>query len=201
MRTRRYFLTILALYAVLVLGTLANASQPNVILLVTDDQGYGDIAATWQSGHQNAEYRPIAQRKHGGYCDSGGNLMRATATGYWNVVVDRAGVYELELRRWPIEANLPLSAGVGRDGMVGARPIAAANVQIAGTNCTLDSAPRDTHVTFRLKLERGKAQLATAVLNRQDRTLCSAIYVKLTRLPSDTQATLTPTVRCHWGFG
>ena len=52
----------------------------------------------------------------GGYCDNGGNLMRATATGYWNVIVEHDGVYELELRRWPVEADLPLAAGVGPEG-------------------------------------------------------------------------------------
>ena len=128
----------------------------------------------------------------GGYCDNRGGLMQARATGYWNVIVDRDGVYELELRRWPVEADLPLSSGVGGGGKGGARPIAAANVQIAGGNYTLNSAPDDTHVTFRIQLKAGKAQLATAFLDTQGRTLCSAIYVKLARLVDGTDHTLTP---------
>ncbi len=133
-----------------------------------------------------------AQDWVGGYCDNGGNLMRATATGYWNVIVDRGGVYELELRRWPVEADLPLSSGIGEDGKAGARPIAAANVQVEGANYTLDASPNDTQVTFRIKLKAGKAQLATALLDADDRTLLSAIYVKLTRLPDSTDVRLTP---------
>ena len=29
---------------------------------------------------------------------------------HWNVIVDRAGVYEISLRRWPTDVNLPLAA-------------------------------------------------------------------------------------------
>jgi arylsulfatase len=134
-----------------------------------------------------------AQDWVGGYCDNRGGLWQAKATGYWNVIVERDGVYELELRRWPIEANLPLAAGTGNAGKDGARPIASTNVQIAGDNFTLDNAPDDTHVTFHIKLEAGKTQLATAMLDKQDRTLCSAMYVKLTRLPDRADVSLTPT--------
>ena len=44
--------------------------------------------------------------------------MQAKATGYWNVIVERDGAYELEF--WPIEANLPLASGIGNDGKDGA---------------------------------------------------------------------------------
>jgi len=124
-----------------------------------------------------------AQDWVGGYCDNRGGLMEATANGYWNVIVDRDGVYQLELRRWPFEADLPLSAGIGDDGKDGARPIAAANLQVGGANYTKHSAPEDTQVTFQVELKAGKTQLATALLDEQDRTLCSAMYVKLTRIP------------------
>ncbi|MDH3583508.1 MAG: arylsulfatase, partial [Phycisphaerae bacterium] len=132
-----------------------------------------------------------AQDWVGGYCDNRGGLMRATATGYWNVIVEQTGVYQLELRRWPVEANLPLSAGTGNNKTAGARPIAAANIQVGNANYTLDTSPQDTHATFNIRLDSGEAQLATAFLDQQGRTLCSAIYVKLTRLPDSTQVTLT----------
>ena len=39
-----------------------------------------------------------AQDWVGDYCDNPGGLSRATALGYWNVIVDRPGIYEIELR-------------------------------------------------------------------------------------------------------
>ncbi|MCH7228132.1 arylsulfatase [Haloferula sp. A504] len=134
-----------------------------------------------------------AQDWTGGFCDNGGGLNRATATGYWNVIVDRAGVYQVELRRWPRESEKTLTEG--RDGPddtgPSARPIAAANLQIAGANYTLDVEPRATHVTFRVRLPAGKTRLATHFLDSQDRTLCSAIYTCVEWLP-DQDAALTP---------
>jgi arylsulfatase A-like enzyme len=133
-----------------------------------------------------------AQDWVGDYCDNRGGLMRATATGHWNVVVEQDGVYQLELRRWPVEANLPLSSGIGKKKKKGARPIAAANLQIANANYTLVTKATDTHSSFTIKLKAGKTELATAFLNKDGRTLCSAIYIKLTRLDDKANATLTP---------
>tara|TARA_Y100000385_G_scaffold66097_1_gene65681 strand:+ start:144 stop:311 length:168 start_codon:yes stop_codon:yes gene_type:complete len=33
---------------------IADAAHPNVILIMTDDQGYGDVGMSWQSGHKNS---------------------------------------------------------------------------------------------------------------------------------------------------
>jgi hypothetical protein len=72
----------------------------------------------------------------GGYCDNGGNLFAANTTGYWDVIVERGGEYEFELRRWAPEADLPLTASGSStnkrfDGK-GARPIAKARLHIGG---------------------------------------------------------------------
>ncbi len=136
-----------------------------------------------------------AQDWVGDYCDNRGGLTKGTAVGYWNIDVEAAGQYELELRRWPAESKLPLNAGYGPDlkaGQRGKRPVAAANVQIAGDNYTLDSRPGDTHVVFHLSIKAGKQQLSTRLLDAKDQTLCSAMYVKLTRLPNTASATVTP---------
>jgi arylsulfatase len=139
-----------------------------------------------------------AQDWTGEYCDNRGGLTRATAQGYWNVIVDREGVYELELRRWPKESNKTLTEGFVNKGPqardASARPIAAANVQVAGANYTLVTRPEDTHAAFRIKLPSGKTQLATTLMDADDRALCSAIYVYLKRLPDHGAASveLTP---------
>jgi len=134
-----------------------------------------------------------AQDWAGDYCDNRGGLTRATAKGYWPVIVDRAGIYELELRRWPRESGKTFTEGFKgpEDQGISARPIAAANVQIAGANYTLDAPGGSRNVRFQIRLPAGKTRLETFLLDSQDRTLCSSIYVYLKRLEKDS-AKLTP---------
>ncbi|MEM7755856.1 MAG: arylsulfatase [Planctomycetota bacterium] len=138
--------------------------------------------------------RLYAQDWVGDYCDNLGGLTDGWAVGYWNIDVARSGTYEIELRRWPEEANLPLSAGYGpgfTQGPRGRRPIVAANIQIAGHNFTLDSQPEDTNTVFRVRLDAGRHKLYTHLLNAQDRTICSAMFVKMTQLSGGSTADLT----------
>ena len=129
----------------------------------------------------------------GDYCDNPGGLRRATAQGYWNVIVARPGVYEIELRRWPRESGKSLAEGWDGPGDRGpsARPIEAGNLRIAGENYTLDANEGAESVSFRIPLEAGKTQLQTAFLDGEDRTLCSAIYTYVKRL-EELQAETTP---------
>jgi hypothetical protein len=136
-----------------------------------------------------------AQDWVGDYCDNRGGLTQGRAVGYWNVDVKRDGIYELELRRWPEESQLPISAGYGSDfkrGMHGQRDVVAANLKVSNKNYTLDCQTDDTHVTFRVHLKAGKQQLATRLSDDKDQTLCSAMYVKLTHLTKSTKVELTP---------
>ncbi|MEM9283330.1 MAG: sulfatase-like hydrolase/transferase [Verrucomicrobiota bacterium] len=136
-----------------------------------------------------------AQDWVGDYCDNPGGLSHATAQGYWNVEVTQEGIYEIGLRRWPAESNKTLTEGwaEGPGGVErSARPIAVANLQIAGSNHTVDVRPTETHATFRVKLPTGKTQLATRFMDGEDRSLCSAIYVYVNRVDGE-DAALTPT--------
>ena len=145
-------------------------------------------------GSENANPMILyAQDWTGDYCDNRSGLTQARAKGYWNVIVDCEGAYELELRRWPKESTKTLSEGMAGAGdrSRSARPIAAANVQIAESNYTLDAGPGSQQVTFRTNLPAGKTQLQTCFLDSEDRILCSAIYVYLRRLP-DNEVDLTP---------
>lgn len=135
-----------------------------------------------------------AQDWIGDYCDNSGGLSTATAHGYWNVDVDRAGVYEIELRRWSKESNKTLTEGwaKGPGGTArSAKPIAAANLTIAGKNYMLDTSSSDTHASFRVRLPKGKTQLSTFFLDAQDRSICSAMYVYVNRLQQGAPAQLT----------
>jgi len=130
----------------------------------------------------------------GDYCDNRRGLMTADGTGYWDLIVERPGVYELELRRWPKESNKTLTEGWDgpQDKGFSARPVAAANLQIAEANFTLDTRPNDTHAVFYVRLAAGRTRLETALMDAQNRTLCSAPYVYVRRLEDGEKITLTP---------
>ncbi|MEM7697556.1 MAG: arylsulfatase [Verrucomicrobiota bacterium] len=136
-----------------------------------------------------------AQDWVGDYCDNPGGLSHGTAQGYWNVEIDEERIYEIELRRWPKESNKTLIEGwpEGPGGTErSARPIAAANLQIAGQNYTLDTDSEDTEAVFRVSLLKGRFQLATTFINQEGEALCSAFYAYVKRVESE-EADLTPT--------
>ena len=139
-----------------------------------------------------------AQDWVGGYCDNPRNLAAATAQGYWNVDVDRAGVYEVELRRWPKESNKTLTEGWDgpQDKGPSARPIGAARLQAADADLEIETEPDDTHAVFRVRLPAGKTRLSTTFFDAQDRAQCSAIYVSLRRVDKTeaSKVSLTPSV-------
>jgi arylsulfatase len=130
----------------------------------------------------------------GGYCDNIANLKKADTVGFWDLIVERAGTYELELRRWPKESEKTFTEGFEGPADKGrsARPIVAANLRVADGNYTLDVAEDSLYATFNIKLPEGKVQLHTALLDARERTLCSAMYVDVNRLDNGADAALTP---------
>jgi arylsulfatase A-like enzyme len=110
------------------------------------------------------------------------------ANGAWNVIVDRDGDYEFELRRWPREADAPLSAelpqtkftdGVSAPGVP--LPIAKARFKIADFDESRPAAQRDKAVTFVAQLKAGRTQLQTWFLDAENNELCGAYYVYVRR--------------------
>lgn len=136
-----------------------------------------------------------AQDWTGGYCDNRGGLTKATAQGFWNVIVDRDGVYKIELRRWPRESDKPLTEGAKGPGDRGpsARPITTASLQIAGQEHLAKAAPGKTGVVFRIPLSAGRTRLTTTLSDTKGRTLCSAPYVYVKRLPGGSNILLNET--------
>jgi len=127
----------------------------------------------------------------GGYCDNPGNLLEANTTGFWDVEVDAAGEYRIELRRWPEESGLRLSEGVRGEeltveheysGVVGARPIAYANLNIQNFSDTVAVETSDSFAAFTVDLPEGPSKLQTFFLDENKDVLCSAIYVKVEKL-------------------
>lgn len=113
--------------------------------------------------------------------------------GPWNIQVERAGEYEVALRRWPLEADAPITAGlpphraadpsfpgVFPEGK--ALPIASARLQIASFDRSAKVAAGDKAALFRVRLERGPAQIRTSFRDTAGQELCGAYFTYLRRL-------------------
>ena len=120
----------------------------------------------------------------GDYCDNPRGLSQSTAHGFWDVIVDREGVYQIELRRWPHESNKTHTEGWDgpQDTGASARPIKMARLKVADQDRSIDTQPASTHATFQVRLSAGKTQLSTTFLDADGQELCSAIYVQVRRL-------------------
>lgn len=128
----------------------------------------------------------------GGYCDNPPGLVAANKTGFWHLIVEEDGEYEFELRRWPDELNLPISAGIEGSRInahekftgeeVGKRPIHFAEIEIEDFEKNKTVQSFDTQMTFRTNLKQGKTKLKTLFLNKDREELCSAMYVKVRKL-------------------
>jgi len=113
-------------------------------------------------------------------------------SGAWGMDVERAGVYEIALRRWPVEADLPIRSGAPEhrveDGAYPAGialPIARARLRIGNLDQTQPVGAGDKALTFRVMLEAGKTQLQTWFDDAEGRELCGAYYVYVHRTASE----------------
>jgi arylsulfatase A-like enzyme len=108
--------------------------------------------------------------------------------GVWHLEVAEAGEYEFELRRWPREAGVPLSAGLpARPHAFGefppgtALPVARARVRAGTQEAAADVGPADEAAVFRLRLPAGPLELRTWFDDASGRELAGAYYVDVTR--------------------
>jgi len=108
--------------------------------------------------------------------------------GVWHIEVAREGEYAFELRRWPTEAGLALSAGLPEtkvtDGvlMAGkALPIAQARLQIGAFDQQATVKPDDKAVRFTVQLKPGKTTMQTWFSDAAGKEICGAYYVYVQR--------------------
>ena len=108
----------------------------------------------------------------------------------WYVQVERAGTYEICLRRWPQEADAAITAGlpkyVGVDGTFPAGkalPVAKAGLRIGSLEQVKRLQPGDKAVTFSVELSAGKTDLKTWFYDANGKELCGAFYVDVRRMP------------------
>jgi len=96
------------------------------------------------------------------------------ANGFWAVQVEREGEYEITLRRWPREANLPMHHGPGLKAV-------KARLTIGRIDQTLLVDGDAVSVTFKVRLKAGKTRLQTWLIDEQGNT-CGAYYAYVKRL-------------------
>jgi arylsulfatase len=124
------------------------------------------------------------------YCDNMNNLRGGiNRNGPWHLLVERDGTYEVELRRWPKEADAALAAGVPAfkavDGGLPAGkalPVAKARLKLGALDETRPVAAGDKGVTFTLDLKAGtRTQMQSWLYDADGKELCGAYFAYLRR--------------------
>ena len=101
----------------------------------------------------------------------------AVVNSFWAVEIARDGVYEITLRRWPEEVNVPITAAAA-----GGKAIAAttARLKIADLDLTKTIPGGASAVTFTVDLPKGKTQLQTWLIDDATGQSRGAYYVYCT---------------------
>ncbi len=113
------------------------------------------------------------------------------ANGYWNLVVDRPGEYQISLRRWPKEADTPIAGktsytyyddyAYGKKAEGKALPIKEARLKIADFDRRKPVKADDKEIVFNVNLKKGKTKLKTWFYGKDGKMLCGAYYVYVLR--------------------
>ncbi|MCX6998037.1 MAG: arylsulfatase [Kiritimatiellaeota bacterium] len=138
-----------------------------------------DITIGSDAGNPNTLY---ASDWDGSYCDNQHGLSTG-GRGCWDVIVDRDGTYEFELRRWPESSGKTLvgASNPEKPKGKGARQIAKAQLLIADIDRTIDTGPKDACAKFSVELKAGKTRLTANLLDAEGKIITSAPYVKAAR--------------------
>jgi arylsulfatase A-like enzyme len=118
------------------------------------------------------------------YVDNSRHIRQAEGGprgGPWNVRVERAGEYEISVRRWPPEVDTALTAGSGTGSK--ALPIAGAKLTVAGQEHSAKVPDGAKAVTFSANLPAGLTQLHAWFVDSKGKDLCGAFYATIRRWP------------------
>ena len=100
------------------------------------------------------------------------------ANGFWAVEVERDGMYEFSLRRWPVEVDIPITAAVEGGKAIN---ISQARLKIADVDVSKPVLTDAHEVTFRVQLKGGKTRLQTWFTDDKGESR-GAYYVYVRRL-------------------
>ena len=124
------------------------------------------------------------------YCDNMNDLRTGKRiNGPWHVLVEQAGEYEIELRRWPREADAPITAPLPRfqavDGFLQtgvALPIEKIRLQIGDAlDETRPVAADDKMIVFTANLPAGKTVMQSWCYKADGTPLCGAYFAYVRR--------------------
>lgn len=115
--------------------------------------------------------------------------------GIWDIEVSKGGIYEIGLRRWPAESQLPICSGapawtpwdIGTPDHMGYRagvalPINMARLRVGLKSESIGVTAQDQAATFRLALDRGKTELEGLFLGEDNKPICGAFFVYVQRI-------------------
>ncbi len=111
------------------------------------------------------------------YADNSNHIRQGVGGprgGHWNVLVDRAGNYEITVRRWPADKQLALSAAL--DEKSKSFPIAGAKLTIGEQALSAKANAQDQAVTFKLSLKPGQFKLQSWFQNAAGEDQCGAYF-------------------------
>ena len=103
-------------------------------------------------------------------------------SGRWHLLVHSAGVYDVELRRYPREANTALGAPMpevvprfGKPEPAGiSLPIAGMSLSCDGDEEQMKTHPSDTFASFRVHLAESRASMTGKFVNEEGEDVCIA---------------------------
>ena len=109
--------------------------------------------------------------------------------GVWKIQVERTASYQVDLRRWPVEADAAITAGLppytGVDGTYvegRALPIASARLKVANIDQTVPVTATDKLISFTVNLPAGPPISRHGSGTSNGNLLTGAYYVYVTRL-------------------
>jgi arylsulfatase A-like enzyme len=109
--------------------------------------------------------------------------------GPWFIDVTREGNYRFDLRRWPEELGLPMTApapaGAWPYVSGKALPIAKVRINIQGHVLEREVSDADACIALTVPLKTGKTQLKTAFLDRKGEVISGIYYVDVTLAPCE----------------
>lgn len=123
------------------------------------------------------------------FLDQGGQIRSGLKrNGVWNMIVDRAGDYEFELRRWARDADAAFSAGLpatkhadGQFTAGAALPVAKVRIRVGSSEADKTVTASDKSAVFTLTLPAGRTRLQTWLLDDKDQEIAGAYYVYVRR--------------------
>jgi arylsulfatase A-like enzyme len=97
--------------------------------------------------------------------------------GPWNIEVERAGLYDIELHRWPFTIGIPLDGNVAPPGR--AMPIRAVTLMAGGTITRLAVPPGSAPAVLQVRLPSGRTQIHAWFQAEDGADLCGAYFARV----------------------